>query len=532
MANNLIGKTVRTQARRMVGDMALRTDLLLQPEVFTQIVRQENPRSPLAFFGMGVGDYETMGANGNPATDNMFSLEAGGIGSSFINIKEESEKYEAIRVTANDKVPATILANTAFEFSADKAFMDDDEFFLLRDKVSMGRVISRRITATGADYSVEINGLPGEVFDGHYLFEIDAAINHGFGNSQGEGSKKANTIPDIANQFNTLFNPMVIMRYVLPMTGSYLADDQVYTLQQTMGDGQTIDVNTGLSRRWLREVLSSWEHLLLYSRANFDPVTKEILGRNTNAVRYNERPAFAGIYQMLDMAPVRWTIGKREGPIAGARKLKRIMQTIADMAGGSGKIVAMCSGIGAEWLRHTMREGGLALNPVQIHVTPNEQDMLTVGFKVDKMVTDHGELYIYDVGKAVTQKGEYDQSEYDGMVGDTRSQDIFFFPTSRSGGNGRPPRKVAKYFAKEGQVDGHERVSRGFVFGVANGITGKGNGMSAEQSLALQDSAMRSMMNNSSRYQLNSITDGDEYHALVEGTIYIDARGCVKLTLQ
>ena len=539
MANNLLSRTVRTQGKRMAGDMAYRSDLLLQPEIFTQIVRQENPGSVLSFFGLGVGDYETIGAPGNPNTDKMFTLEAGGLSSSFINIKEESEKYEAIRVTGNSRVPGTINANQSFEFEADKAWMDMDENFLLRDERSFGRVISRRLTPngiggnTGCEYTVQIAGLPGQQFDGTYLFEMNAPINFGYGNSQGEGSKKSNTIPDHANQYNSLFNPMAIMRYELPMTGSYMSEETFYTIQQTALDGSVSEFNTGLSKRWLRRVLQSWEGQLLYSTANFDPITKQILGINPNAVRYNERPLFAGIYQQLDMAPIRWTIGMREGMVAGAKKVRRIMQTITqEMPGASKKIVAMCTGIGAEWLRQVIQEGGLALYPVNIQREIGDDDMLTVGFKVDRFVTAHGELYIYDVGNARTRSGEFDQYEFEGITGSGRSKDIYFFSTTRSGTDGRPARKVAKYFAKEGQVDGMEKVSRGFVFGISNGITGKGTGMTAQQSLALdQSNMMDQMMRNSSRYSVNSTTDGDEYHALVEGTVYIDARGTVKLSL-
>lgn len=527
--SKLLGNTVRTLPRRLVGDMAMRTDAILDPEIFTSIVHAENPASLLSFFGRGVGDMIPVGMTVDDP-EPAFSLQTSGIASSYINIKEETSKTDPLRVIDNSKVPATILANVPFEVTFDRGILDDDESFHLRDQRAMGRTISRRIGASSAEYTVVVNGMPGETFDGQYLFEVNAPVSYGFGNSQGEMSAKSNTMPGDSNQYNTFFNPTMITRYVLPMSGSYMSDE-LYTLTQEAADGTRSQVNTGISKLWMNKVLMAIEKQLMYSTSNFDPKTKQILGRSNNS-RFPERPSYAGIFQQMDQAPVQYLEYMSGSAKSGLKKIDRIIQTMSEQPGTNGNpvVFAMCHGIGYAWLKETLREGGLASSPIRITVSPDANDKITVGFQVEKYVSDYGTLYVKNIGRSIAFSGEYDLTSYNGTKGGPRSKDIYFFTGTRTDSNGRT-RKVARYFTKEGQVDGHQKVNRGFVFGISKGLTGEGNGWTGASAMQLQEDAIQQMMNNSSRFGLGSIVDGNEYHCLVEGVPYFDPRGTIKLSL-
>jgi diphthamide synthase (EF-2-diphthine--ammonia ligase) len=116
------------------------------------------------------------------------------------------------------------------------------------------------------------------------------------------------------------------------------------------------------------------------------------------------------------------------------------------------------------------------------------------------------------------------------MKGSPRSNDIYFFSSTSEAG-GRPKSKIAKLFSKEGQGFGSQKVNRGFVFGVSRGITGAGNGMTGASAMAMQESTIDEVIRNSSRYQVQSLVDGDEYHALWQNTPYFDPRSICKLSL-
>ena len=519
MASKLIGKTVRTQSRRAVGDMAVRTDAILDSEVFTHIMHRENPSSILSIFGRGFGDIVGMTENNDDYPD--FQLRTDGLGASYINIKEEYEKATPLRVVDNSKVPPVILANQPFDVTVDRGYLDEDEFFHLKDQKSMGRVVSRRI-GINSEMTVVVNGLPGETFSSS-LFSIGAPLIYGMGNSQGEGSKKSNTIPVDEWQYNTFFNPMVISRYVIPFTGSYLADE-MYTLRQQAMDGTESEVNTGLSARWVNAISNAMSKQMLYSTANFDPKTKEILGRSNNS-RYPERPSYAGIYQQMDQAPIKFLHQINDSARSGILKIERIMQTIAERPGNNRIMFAMCQSVGYNWLMKQIREGGLERYGMRIQVAP-EADAITVGYRIDKFVTNYGDLYVYNVSKSMPFVDEYDKVSFDGAFGSPRSRDIFFFPGTRSQG-GRPTSKIAKLFVKEGQIEGHGKVSRGLVIGNVSGITGENNSMRSDA--ANQESMLRAMMDG--RNNLGSIVDGKETHVLWENVPYIDCREMVKLSL-
>jgi hypothetical protein len=523
--SKLLGDVVRTLPRRMVGDMPMRTDAILDPQIFTSIVRTEAPSSVFSFFGRAVGDFVPRGMD-QDNSDPWFQIQASGLAASYINIKEEMAKQDPLRVIDNSQVPAVIPANVPFQLTLDRGWLDEDENFLCKDGLAFGSVRSRRIGANSAEYTMVLSGMPGETFSAS-LFSIGSPIIFQMGNSQGEGSHKSNTMPGDTEQYNTFFNPMMITRYVLPVTGSFMADE-MYILRQQAMDGTVSEVNTGLPRKWLRKVLMALDKQMLYSRSNFDPKTKQILGRNNNS-RYPERPTYAGFYQMMDQAPVQYLQQFSGSLSSGLQKIDRIVQSLASQPGAGKVFFAMAQGPGYEWLKRVIREAGMEKTPIQITVNPDREDKIAVGWALDSYVTDYGRLYIYDVGKSMAFSGEMNLQSYNGVKGGPRSNEIYFFPGSRSEGM-RPTTKIAKYYSKEGQVEGFGRVNRGFVFGVSKGITGEGTGWTGGSAQQLQDSAIEQMMN-SPKYFLNSLVDGNEYHCLAEGVPYFDARGTVRLTL-
>ncbi|MCE7039240.1 hypothetical protein [Dyadobacter sp. CY312] len=527
MANPLLSQTVKRRPRKLVLDMPFKNDMLLDSNIFTSIVMSENPGSIMSMLGFGFGENMAIGEHSDP----MFQMKTVGIASNYIKIKEICEKREPLRVVDNSKVPDDIPANAHVQVTLQGPVLDADENVHLRDERGFARVISRRVLVDGkAEYTLQMSGLPGEIFSGR-LFEVGAPINHRFGNSKGEASPDSNLLSGDANQSNTFYNPLPITRYKLPITGDYMSDEMITVASRALDGSSEEEYNTGLPRKWFRQVLASMENQILYSTANFNPNTFEIGGRNNNS-SYPERPSYAGIMQQLDQASFKWTHSYKDNYLNGIQKIDRILQTLFYMPGTSNKYFAMCRGNGAQWLRNVLKQGGLANSPVRITISPDKDDAIVVGFKVEKYVDALGNsLYIYDIGKnMLLSNGDYDLTTYDGMKGSPRSNDIFFFSATSEIG-GRPKSKIAKLFAKEGQGFGNQKVNRGFVFGVSRGITGAGNGFSGAQAMSMTEATFEEVIRNSSRYQVQSLVDGDEYHALWQTAPYIDPRGVCKLSL-
>lgn len=526
--NQLKSTPVRRRSRRMVLDMPFRNDLLLDNKIFTSIVHSENRGSILSLLGWGFGDNVAV----NERSDPMFEIKPIGIASNYIKMKEICEKREPLRVTENSRVPDVINANQIIVVGLRGPVLDEDENVHLRDQYGFARVVSRRVTTDGsAEYNLQISGLPGETFNGSHLFEIGAPVNHRFGNSKGEASTNSNLLPADSQEYNTFYNPMPINRYKLPVTGDYMSDEMITVASVALDGSSEEEYNTGMSRKWFRQVLESMENEVLDSRANFDPNTYEIGGRNRNSA-YQERPTYAGILQQMDQANFKFTHSYRDTYLSGLNKVNRIMQTIMQMPGSSSSIFAMCTGVGAEWLRKVISDGASAALPIRIQISPDKDDKIVMGFSVEKYVDMYNNsLYIYDYGRnRIGSNGDYDLTSFNGMKGTPRSKDIFFFSGTTAIGGG-PKTKIAKLFSKEGQGFGDQKVNRGFVFGVSKGITGAGNGLTGAGALQMQQDTIDQVIRNASRYQVQSLVDGDEYHVLWQNTPYIDARGICKLTI-
>lgn len=525
MANKLI-KLDRIPRKRVADDMHRRNDLLVtNPEIFTEIAYKEMPASPISFLGRIFGDQQA-------APDDMFTLDTMGIGTEYIRIKEYYEKYEAIRVVANDKVPSTIVPFEAFEASFDYPLDEDEKFFTRRGDLQF-RVLSRRAGVNGHEHSIMLDdSLAGSIASSD-LFAINAPINHGFGNSKGEGSHNSNMFVGDPMQERSFFNPMTITRRMFPVTGSAMADETAY-YQVTIQNEQTKAVQDCLLEvpyRFFKQVMEEMSHQFLYSRANFDPSTLTILGKSPNG-KYPERPSFAGIWQQLQEG-ARMTIMhhmKSESKKQLIAKIDDILRKIHYRTKTKPTIFAMCRGGAADVLRDAIRAAIDYKYNMKIEVTP-QNDQLKVGFELSDYITDHGRLIIYDIGVGMGEsRGEFEKVSYNGLTFDKYMEtDIFFMVPTVQSKDGQPKFRT-KIYHKETNKGRYGRVSRGFVFGMSKGLTGQNNNLTTDQLLAIQDQTIdRIMSQNANR--VDSLVDADEYHVLYQHTPYIDVTNVFRLKL-
>lgn len=507
-----------------MDDMPRRNDLLLtNPDIVTGIMRHIQPNAPIVFFSSFLGNQ--MGAD-----ETMFEAAPQGLGVGFIRLKEYKQVYEPVRVTKNSLVPATITAQVPFEVSSD-FFLEQDEQFLAKDEVSMFRVLSSRPTGQGADLTIVFDAMPGETVSGS-LFGINDPINHGYGNSKGEGSTNSNTFIGDSLQFNTFFNPMKITRRRLDSTGSAMADESEYysfTLEEEQGVFK--DYYTDIPISFFRQVVQEYSDQLLYSRANFDPATRRIAGVSQSG-KYHERPSYAGIYQQLDEVRLRYFHNLRgENNTQLLAKIDRILQELF-YANGNVKttVTIVGKGAGIRACRDAFRwavtnKFGTTL---QIQMS-GDAGKINAGWEMGDYVTDYGRVVLYDMG-ASNRRGEFDKVSHGGIDATPREMDLYFIPAvSVDKKSGRRKKPVSIYY-RQSNRGGYGNVSRGMVFGTVNGLTGQGNGMSFDQLQNIQDSAIRTMMESQS-YEMNSTFDGKESHVLYESVPYIDIAGIVRMTL-
>ena len=531
MANELKVTKVLRKNRRLIDDMPYRGDLILRDQtLLTSIINSVNPYSIMPMLTNLFGDSfgVTEGQNGP-----MIELVHQGLPANFIRVREYSNRYVPMRVRNNSKVPTTIKANETFEFTGDQAWLDSDENFLLRDQKTFATVLSRRPGLGGqgndTDYSVRINGIPGQVFNGSHLFEIGAPINHGYGNTQGEASQKSNTLPSGERIYTDFFNPMVIQRYKTFASGSAMSDEFFTAHVQALDGSKMEEVNTGVPVELLYKALANLERMIFFSTANFDPKTGQILGRSNNS-QYPERPTYAGLFQQLDAAGKTFTTSMRSDSLTTLRHIERAVQLMNDSpwAPPTQKYIIMANGLGATKVYEALLQGGLQAAPMRITQELPADDAITTGFKLKKYVTRFGDIYLYDTSKTFQAYGEFDRVSYAGTSGSPRSMDAYIFPISSRDPKTGTVGRVAKYFSKQGQSNGYSHLNRAFVFGVSKGITGE-TGFTGEQLSNLQEQSFRAMIQQSNRYRLDSLTDGDEYHCLAEGVPYIDSRKVIRL---
>jgi len=525
MANRLV-KLDRIERTRVADDMPRRNDLLVtNPEIFTEIAAKEMAASPISFLGRIFGDQQA-------ATDDMFTLNTMGIGTEYIRIKEYFEKYEAIRIVSNDKVPATIVPFEPFEVGLDYPLDEDDQFFTKRGDLQF-RVTSRRPGPNGHDHTVILDdSLAGSVASAA-IFGINDPINHGIGNSKGEGSYNSNMFVGDPLQERSFFNPMKITRRYFPVTGSAMGDESAY-YQVTIQNQNTQAVQDHLLEvpyRFIKQVMNEMSYQFMYSRANFDPQTLTILGKSPNG-KYPERPSFSGVWQQLQEG-ARMTIThsiKSETKKQLMAKVDNILRQIYYKTGQRAMVFAMCKGLSADLLRDAIRSAIDWKYNMKIEVTPSN-DKLKVGFELDDYITDHGRLVVYDIGAGLDLSGyEFEKVQYNGIVGDKyKDTDIFFMVPSVMGKDGGKKMRV-KLYHKETNRGRYGRVSRGFVFGMSKGLTGQNNNLTTDQLLNIQDQTIDRLMSNTTN-RIDSLVDGDEYHVLYQHTPYINVDNVFRMKL-
>lgn len=524
MANKLV-KVDRIQRSKLVDDMPRRNGLLVtNPEIFTEIIAKEMPALPVSFLARFFGDYQA-------ASDDMFALNMGGIGTEYIRIKEYYEKYEPIKVVGNDKVPATIIPFEPFEVSTDYPMDDDDNFFTRRLDVQF-RVLSRRPGIAGTDLTVVLDDSLAGNIDSSSIFEIGAPINYAMGNSKGEGSYNSNLLLGDSLQERSFFNPMKITRRYTARTGSAMSDESAM-YQVTLNNaatGKAQDYILEIPHRFFRKVAMEMSFQITYGRANFDPTTLNILGKSPNG-KYPERPSYAGIWQQLEQgALATYTHSvKSDSKKQLMHKVEQILRRAHYKTGRTGTVIAMCKGLSADLLRDAIRDTIANKWNLKIEVTP-VNDKLKVGYELDEYITDHGRLVIYDMGVGFEGYGDFEKVSYNGIQGDKYSEtDIFFMvPTINSPKDGGKQMRVKLYYKEK--TSGRERISRGFVFGMSRGLTGKNNSLTPEQLVQIQDETIDRLM--SSNTGIDSLTDGDEYHVLYQHTPYINTDNVFRIKVQ
>ena len=502
--------------KRLVDDMYSRNDIFTDKEVFTKIVRMENPMSPFLFVSSILG-----GMNG--AVDNMFEPVMKGLAAEFIKILEVSDFQEHARIIDVSQVPSVLVAGVPFTLGIDRAFADTDETLMINDEETIFRVESRRTGLVGTDFTLQLIGMPGEMKSGSIL-QVNDAIHSGYGNSKGEASMNSNTLTDDLQKETTFYNMMSIIRYGFTETGSAMSDEVYkFLVRKGMDGSETEEVKVDISVKVLRKVMMALDRAIMFNKPNFDPVTKKIANMSA-AGRYHERPYYAGIYWMLDQCPWKWYHAKSSTNADNISKLDFILQYVYNKTGKKQTLFAMAEGIGLEWLRDTILKGGLEKTGVNLYQKVEGGDKLKLGFEADEYYTAHGRIVIYDINRAFNNWGEFKQESYNGITHRARSKHIYFMPSMVTGANGSQ-KKPCDIFYKQGNG-----INRAFAFGYQRGITGEAGGMTGDQLLSMQDEFIQRNARND-RYRMDSTVDGKEFHVLMQMVPYMDVRNVTRLTL-
>lgn len=520
---------VRMNRRKLIDDMPRRNDLLLtNPDIFTGIMRNIRPASPIAFFPSFLGNQ--VGADENDNT--MFEAAPQGLGVGFIRLKEYKEVYEPIRVTKNAYVPATIQSQVPFEVSTD-FLLERDENFLARDERSYFRVLSSRPTGSGAgaDLTVVLDGQPGATASGD-LFRYNDPINYNFGNSKGEGSTDSNTFVGDAPQFNTFYNPMKITRRMFSATGSAMGDETEYfAFSMEVEQGVYADYYTDIPISFFEKVVREMSNQFMYSTANFDPATRKIHGMSAVG-KYAERPSYAGLYQQLDEVKLIYTHMLR------SQSSRQLIATVDEIlqkmyyANGAQKVSIVAAGKGAAIavLRQAIKDSLTSKWGTSISIqTKGDAPVIDVGFELGTYNTDYGTLMLYDMGLGLDQNGEFDKVSFQNITGNPRDWELHFMPAAMRSKNGRMKKPVSIYYRKSSK-GGYGDVNRGLVFGKSKGLTGQGSGISLEALQNMQNDSIRQMMQND-KFSMDSAFDGNQYHVLYENVPYIDISKIIKLQI-
>ncbi|MGG7664067.1 hypothetical protein [Dyadobacter sp. BHUBP1] len=516
------------QRRNLVGDIPLRNDLLSrnQQEYITMMVNHVNPYSPYLVFMNLFGSNQDMYGEDR---EGLFDVQTSTIGSEFIRIQEECEERKPFYVVDNSRVPDKLIAGVPFEVGLDYGTgLDEGEQVKLWDDHSMLSVVSRRNTNNGyVDVTFILNGQQGETASGS-LLGIGKPVNWGYGNTMGEGSHTSNRLQLNTTKKNLFTAPTVITRYMWHETGSWMSDEVFrFAMQPAMDGSEPMQFVTSLSVRAFRQALLSLEGMIMDSVSNFDPATLEI-NSFKGLTPYPDRPLYPGVWQQLDQAHIQYKHPWKLTYLNNFNRIESIMQQIHQVWPDADVLVVAQHG-GMKFVRDAIREGGQAKYPVRLTREVGADGKVDVGFGIEKLVTDYGNLFMYDIGKGYRTTGEFKTFTYNGVKGPDRSRDIFFIPIRR-GLNGAK-KKSFRYFTKSGKNGAHQQVDRGFVFGRVRGFTGEGNGFTGAQLMAMQETAIEDMVTNASRYDVASTVDGNEYHIMFEGVPYIDPTGIIKLRL-
>lgn len=477
---------------RAVNDMPRRNAALLQKEVITEYVRQINPRSVFLLLGQLFG-------NTLAPDPNNIKVVTKGTGSEFIRVRKAKATRQFAEIMDVSQVPNELVAGVNFFITTDRFCGDADEKIMLPDQRTQFLVSSYKGTDGRYTYQWQYIGLPGTSIPGAIL-RPNMKVNIGVGNTKGEGSLNGNTLMDDGDRYTDTMNVMQITRYDLPETGSALADDTLkFTAIEDM-NGNKIETEfiTDLPIWAAQKHFMAVDKDLLFSQPNFNPWNKTI-SNLADTTRYRERPTYAGLYWWLDNCPFKWRVSRRDPLSKGVRMLEYMTNFGRNTMGvQSERWILMVSGTSREWAKDILEEA-LRLKNYQIQLV-DPQNKIKIGFEVDEYYTRNGSIVLLDMDKAMrgwdTQWGEFEMDNYGGIGYGPRSNYAYLIPAV---GNGNQKQGTIYYKEANG-------ISRAFVMGRTEGITGAAGGLSGEAMLAMSEAGAQRMMNND-RLRLDTTAD-------------------------
>lgn len=543
MASNVLKSAVKTISKgtRLADDMQVRNDLLMNDEIVHEVLfKNENPYSPFRIFGGGNSFFSSSyGFTPGEVYDDI-EYAVKGHDMAYIARKEVSKVHEQVTVASAPEVQDSLPVGYRFELELSHP-LDPDEYVMLRDGKTQLYIHSRRessglsythtVSATGSRKGIEVKGLRSKLGVGDVVIPI--------GNSQGEASRKSNTLRTPGSKSVLFYQPMKIQRYFTTRTGSAVAD-RLYAYERQLADGSVNKFYLRLDEELVQGSLRQFEYSLMFSRANFNAETLEINTTNQGS-NYSERPIYAGILEQLEQARYKHKIRKGVNDYQKLTMLESIHSSMVSAGvlrrGEKFGIIAL-GAAARRWVYDALLKGGLAKTQaqgVQLTKELGANNQFVGGIQLGKyFFPDGSEAVMYDVASSLTGGweqyfGGMDTFTYEGESSPIWANKIYFVPLGRG-------RSFANLYNKEGidPITG-TKVKRGFVFGYSKGITGTGgNGIDSSTLKGIGESELAQMLISqmqNGQAAVNSLVDADEIHMLSEHTILLNNNGLHELEL-
>ncbi|CCH01258.1 hypothetical protein FAES_3249 [Fibrella aestuarina BUZ 2] len=520
MAVNNPLKVVRTTRvpRRKALDMEHINSYVGQRESINMFLREAVPSSPLNMFSDFKGFISA--DNNEDGQAQLINVERAGISTEYHVTRTFVEKRIPGRVTDNSRVPAVLVApnpggvnsaQTNFTFRANRDMGEPGSIFMLRDEKTLILAVGKRSLSTEeVEYTAQLVGIPGETADGS-LLSMDAPIRYQMANTMGQGSLGG--LPMVGNgevSFDEI-NVTTIIRSASVSTGSALADNAMAAILED-AQGKRIDVSSDIPVQVFRQACQELSDAVMHWKPNFTAKDRRIANTMADS-RYPERPVFAGVYYQWDLAPKRYEHYLRSSQEASVAKLEWMLKSMRAIAGKKVTLLAVCQGLGRDWLKDTYFALAKKLN-YQIHVGVNDGKLNggSVGYDIDTMETPDGKILIYDISQPQDSWSMSDRIGYNGVSYPSRSNRIYFMPVSTTDPRTGAKKPTVRIYHKE-----KDDIRRLLNPAVTKGHVGRGS-WTPEQLLNVSDEQVkRTLANNGNR--VDSMVDGDEICFLSQLTV-------------